>query len=123
MKVVLVAGGPGSRLSEENQSRPKPMVEIGGHPILWHIMKMYWSRGFREFIICPDHRGYFIKEYFANHVLHRSDVTIDPQLMRSSMPIAAAALTRDACRYRQLNANRRTPQVHRACSPMPSLSA
>ncbi len=77
MKVVLLAGGRGSRLSEETQSRPKPMVEIGGHPILWHIMMMYWSHGFREFIICLGYRGYFIKEYFANYVLHRSDVTID----------------------------------------------
>jgi len=63
MKVVLLAGGLGSRLSEETQSRPKPMVEIGGHPILWHIMMMYWSHGFREFIICLGYRGYFIKEY------------------------------------------------------------
>src|SRR5689334_25126490 len=75
MKVVLLAGGRGSRLSEETQSRPKPMVEIGGHPILWHIMMMYWSHGFREFIICLGYRGYFIKEYFANFVLHRCDVT------------------------------------------------
>ena len=77
MKVVLLAGGRGSRLSEETQLRPKPMVEIGGHPILWHIMMMYWSHGFRDFIICLGYRGYFIKEYFANYVLHRSDVTID----------------------------------------------
>jgi glucose-1-phosphate cytidylyltransferase len=63
MKVVLLAGGRGSRLSEETQSRPKPMVEIGGHPILWHIMMMYWSHGFRDFIICLGYRGYFIKEY------------------------------------------------------------
>src|SRR3974390_2191995 len=77
MKVVLLAGGRGSRLSEGPQLRPKPMVEIGGHPILWHIMMMYWSHGFRDFIICLGYRGYFIKEYFANYVLHRSDVTID----------------------------------------------
>ena len=77
MKVVLLAGGRGSRLSEETQLRPKPMVEIGGHPILWHIMMMYWSHGFRDLIICLGYRGYFIKEYFANYVLHRSDVTID----------------------------------------------
>jgi glucose-1-phosphate cytidylyltransferase len=77
MKVVLLAGGVGSRLSEETQSRPKPMVEIGGQPILWHIMMIYWSHGFRDFIICLGYRGYMIKEYFANYVLHRSDVTID----------------------------------------------
>ena len=77
MKVVLLAGGRGLRLSEETQSRPKPMIEIGGHPILWHIMMMYWSHGFSEFIVCLGYRGYFIKEYFANYVLHRSDVTID----------------------------------------------
>src|SRR5437764_1009799 len=77
MKVVLLAGGVGSRLSEETQLRPKPMVEIGGHPILWHIMMIYWSHGFSDFIICLGYRGYVIKEYFANYVLHRSDVTID----------------------------------------------
>jgi glucose-1-phosphate cytidylyltransferase len=77
MKVVLLAGGVGSRLSEETQARPKPMVEIGGQPILWHIMMIYWAHGFRDFIICLGYRGYMIKEYFANYVLHRSDVTID----------------------------------------------
>jgi glucose-1-phosphate cytidylyltransferase len=77
MKVVLLAGGLGSRLSEETQVRPKPMVEIGGHPILWHIMMLYSRHGFNEFIVCLGYKGYFIKEYFANFVLHRSDVTID----------------------------------------------
>jgi glucose-1-phosphate cytidylyltransferase len=77
MKVVLLAGGLGSRLSEETQLKPKPMVEIGSQPILWHIMMMYWTHGFRDFIICLGYRGYVIKEYFANYVLHRSDVTID----------------------------------------------
>ncbi|HJQ16815.1 MAG TPA: glucose-1-phosphate cytidylyltransferase [Allosphingosinicella sp.] len=77
MKVVLLAGGLGSRLSEETQLRPKPMVEIGGHPILWHIMMMYSRHGLRDFIVCLGYRGYFIKEYFANFVLHRSDVTLD----------------------------------------------
>lgn len=77
MKVVLLAGGLGSRLSEETQLRPKPMVEIGGQPILWHIMMIYWAHGFSDFIVCLGYRGYFIKEYFANYVLHRSDVTID----------------------------------------------
>jgi glucose-1-phosphate cytidylyltransferase len=77
MKVVLLAGGVGSRLSEETQVRPKPMVEIGGQPILWHIMMIYWAHGFRDFIICLGYRGYMIKEFFANYVLHRSDVTLD----------------------------------------------
>lgn len=77
MKVVLLAGGLGSRLAEETHLRPKPMVEIGGHPILWHIMMIYWSHGFTDFIVCLGYRGYMIKEYFANFVLHRSDVTVD----------------------------------------------
>jgi len=77
MKVVLLAGGLGSRLSEETHLRPKPMVEIGGHPILWHIMMIYWSHGFSDFIVCLGYKGYFIKEYFTNYVLHRSDVKID----------------------------------------------
>jgi glucose-1-phosphate cytidylyltransferase len=74
---VLLAGGLGSRLSEETTVRPKPMVEIGGRPILWHIMKLLWAQGIKEFIICLGYRGYMIKEYFANYTLHRSDVTID----------------------------------------------
>src|SRR5580658_4146973 len=77
MKVVLLAGGLGSRLSEETHLRPKPMVEIGGNPILWHIMMMYNRHGLKDFIVCLGYRGYFIKEYFANFVLHRSDLTID----------------------------------------------
>lgn len=77
MKVVLLAGGLGSRLSEETHLRPKPMVEIGGHPILWHIMMLYSQHGYRDFIVCLGYRGYFIKEYFANFILHRSDLTVD----------------------------------------------
>jgi len=77
MKVVLLAGGLGTRLSEETQLRPKPMVEIGGHPILWHIMMMYTQHGLTDFIICLGYKGYVIKEYFANYVMHRSDMTID----------------------------------------------
>jgi glucose-1-phosphate cytidylyltransferase len=77
MKVVLLAGGMGTRLSEETVMRPKPMVEIGGKPILWHIMKMYSHYGFHDFIICLGYKGYMIKEYFANYFLHTSDVTFD----------------------------------------------
>lgn len=76
MKVVILAGGLGTRLSEETEIRPKPMVEIGGMPILWHIMKIYSSQGFNEFIICLGYKGFLIKEYFANYFLHLSDVTI-----------------------------------------------
>ena len=77
MKVVILAGGVGSRLSEETTTRPKPMVEIGGRPILWHIMKYYSHFGLNDFVICLGYRGYMIKEYFANYMLHLSDVTID----------------------------------------------
>lgn len=77
MKVVILAGGLGSRLSEETHARPKPMVEIGGRPIIWHIMKIYASHGLRDFVICCGYMGHVIKEYFANYYLHSSDVTID----------------------------------------------
>ena len=77
MKVVILAGGMGTRISEESHLRPKPMIEIGSRPILWHIMKIYSTYGFNEFIICCGYRGYMIKEYFANYYLHRSDVTFD----------------------------------------------
>jgi glucose-1-phosphate cytidylyltransferase len=75
MKVVILAGGFGTRLSEQTSVRPKPMVEIGDEPILWHIMKIYHSHGFRDFVICCGYKGFVIKEYFANYVLHHSDVT------------------------------------------------
>jgi glucose-1-phosphate cytidylyltransferase len=77
MKVVILAGGLGTRISEETQIRPKPMVEIGGRPILWHIMKLYSAHGLNEFVICLGYKGYLIKEYFANYCLHNSDVTFD----------------------------------------------
>jgi len=79
MKVVLLAGGMGTRLSEETDIKPKPMVEIGGKPILWHIMKIYSSYGYNDFIVCLGYKGYMIKEWFANYSLHMSDVTIDIQ--------------------------------------------
>lgn len=77
MKVVILAGGLGTRLSEETSLRPKPMVEIGGKPILWHILKMYSHHGVNDFVICCGYKGYLIKEYFANYFLHTSDVTFD----------------------------------------------
>jgi glucose-1-phosphate cytidylyltransferase len=77
MKVVILAGGLGTRLSEETSTRPKPMVEIGGMPILWHIMKIYSAHGYNDFVICLGYKGYIIKEYFANYFLHKSNVTID----------------------------------------------
>jgi glucose-1-phosphate cytidylyltransferase len=76
-KTVILAGGLGTRLSEETEVRPKPMVEVGGKPILWHIMKIYSSWGFNDFIICLGYKGYMIKEFFANYFLHQSDLTID----------------------------------------------
>ena len=77
MKAVILAGGMGTRLSEETTLRPKPMLEIGGQPILWHIMKLYSAHGVNEFVICCGYKGYVIKEYFANYFLHFSDVTFD----------------------------------------------
>jgi glucose-1-phosphate cytidylyltransferase len=82
MKVVILAGGLGTRISEETTVRPKPMVEIGGRPILWHIMKIYSHYGFNDFVICLGFKGYVIKEYFSNYFLHMSDVTFD---MRSNI--------------------------------------
>lgn len=77
MKAVILAGGYGTRITEESVLRPKPMVEIGGRPILWHIMKIYAAHGITDFIVCLGYKGYVIKEYFANYVLHAADVTID----------------------------------------------
>ena len=77
MKVVILAGGMGTRLSEETDVRPKPMVEIGGKPILWHIMKLYSHYGYNDFIICLGYKGYIIKEFFANYYLHQSDIKVD----------------------------------------------
>jgi glucose-1-phosphate cytidylyltransferase len=85
MKAVILAGGLGTRLSEETATRPKPMVEIGGRPILWHIMKMYAHHGINDFVICCGYKGYLIKEYFANYFLHMSDVTFD--MARNQMEV------------------------------------
>ena len=77
MKTVILAGGLGSRLSEITELKPKPMVHVGGRPILWHIMKMYGSHGINEFVVCCGYKGYVIKEYFANYVLHNTDITVN----------------------------------------------
>lgn len=79
MKAVILAGGLGTRISEETSLRPKPMIELGGKPILWHIMKIYSAHGIHEFIVCCGYKGYVIKEYFANYFLHMSDITFDMQ--------------------------------------------
>ena len=89
MKAVLLAGGLGTRLSEETAIRPKPMVEIGGRPILWHIMKIYAAHGVTEFVVCLGYKGYVIKEYFANYFLHSSDVTF--KLANNEMTLHRAA--------------------------------
>jgi glucose-1-phosphate cytidylyltransferase len=85
MKIVILAGGFGTRISEETHLKPKPMVEIGGRPILWHIMKLYAAAGHTEFIVCCGYKGYVIKEYFANYFLHHGDVTFD--LAKGSMDV------------------------------------
>ncbi len=87
MKAVILAGGLGTRLSEETVVKPKPMIEIGGRPILWHIMKIYSAYGINDFVICLGYKGYIIKEYFANYFLHNSDVTFD--LKNNSMKVHA----------------------------------
>ena len=88
MKAVILAGGLGTRLSEETSTRPKPMIEIGGMPILWHIMKIYSAHGINDFIICLGYKGYVIKEFFANYFLHMSDVTFD---MRDNTSVVHSA--------------------------------
>jgi len=90
MRAVILAGGLGTRISEESHLKPKPMIEIGGKPILWHIMKIYSSYGINEFIVCLGYRGYVIKEYFANYFLHMSDVTFDMSENRMEVHQASA---------------------------------
>ena len=114
MKVVILAGGLGTRLSEETQLKPKPMVEIGGHPILWHIMKIYASYGLHDFIVCLGYRGYVIKEYFANYFLHTSDVTID--VAKNSLEVHSStrrAMARHAGRHGTGYPNRRPAETRR----------
>lgn len=90
MKVVILAGGLGTRISEESHLRPKPMIEIGGKPILWHVMKIFSAHGFNEFVICCGYKGYVIKEYFANYFLHNADVTFDMKANKMEIHQAAS---------------------------------
>ncbi len=90
MKLVILAGGMGTRISEESSVRPKPMIEIGGKPILWHIMKIYSHHGINDFVICCGYKGYVIKEYFANYFLHTSDVTFDMSTNRMDVHLRKA---------------------------------
>ena len=91
MKAVILAGGLGTRISEETHLKPKPMIEIGGKPILWHIMKLYSAHGINEFVICCGYKGYVIKEYFANYFLHTSDVTLDLKNQRVELHSSASS--------------------------------
>ena len=112
MKAVILAGGLGTRISEETAARPKPMVEIGGKPILWHIMKIYSAHGINDFIVCCGYKGYLIKEYFANYFLHMSDVTFDMREQRDGgAPEARRALARDAGRHRRGDDDRRPAEA------------
>jgi glucose-1-phosphate cytidylyltransferase len=92
MKAVILAGGLGSRLSEETETRPKPMIEIGSKPILWHIMKIYSGHGITDFIVCLGYKGYVIKEFFANYYLHSCDVTFD--LARNAVEVHQSTVER-----------------------------
>ena len=112
MKVVILAGGLGTRISEESYLKPKPMIEIGGKPILWHIMKLYSAHGVNDFVICCGYKGYVIKEYFANYFLHMSDVTFDmADNSDRRAPAEGRTMARDAGRYRRKHADRRAAQA------------
>ena len=89
MRAVILAGGLGTRISEETYLKPKPMVEIGGRPILWHILNIFSNQGINDFIICCGYKGYLIKEYFANYALHLSDMSIDLQKNSIEIPICS----------------------------------
>ena len=124
MKAVILAGGRGTRISEESQSRPKPMVEIGGKPILWHIMKIYSAAGIHDFVILLGYKGYMVKEYFANYFLHMSDVTIDlvDQLGRGA-PEHCRAVAGDAARHRRGHDDRWSAPPGAASTSVTSTSA
>ena len=114
MKAVILAGGLGSRIAEETHLKPKPMIEIGGRPILWHIMKIYHGHGIRDFVICCGFKGYVIKEYFANYGLHMSDITFDLAENRLEFHNEERReLAGDAGRYRRKLHDRRPPEARR----------
>ena len=121
MKAVILAGGLGTRLSEETTVRPKPMVEIGGRPILWHILKIYSQHGINDFIICCGYKGYIIKEYFANYFLHTSDVTFDMTDNKMTVhQLRRRALARHPRRHRRIHRHRRTAPPRRASISTPT---
>ena len=111
MKVVILAGGYGTRISEESAVRPKPLVEIGGMPILWHIMKIYSAHGLNDFVICCGYKGDMIKEYFANYFLRASDVTFDLRANRTRRSEQRRAVDGDAGRHRRRDDDRRAHQA------------
>ena len=114
MKAVILAGGLGTRIAEESQLRPKPMIEIGGYPILWHIMKIYAHYGVTDFVVCLGYKGYMIKEYFANYVLHNSNVTVN--VRNNSIHYhgsSAEPWTVTLVRYRRAHADWRTAEAGR----------
>ena len=118
MKVVILAGGLGTRISEESYLKPKPMITIGEQPILWHIMKYYSSFGFHDFVICCGYKGHIIKEYFADYYLHRSDVTFDFRAKpHDGPPECGRALAGDSGGHRVKYPDRRPgkagPEIYR----------
>ena len=124
MKAVILAGGLGTRLAEETAVRPKPMVEIGGKPVLWHILKIYSHHGINDFVICLGYKGYMIKEYFANYFLHMSDVTFD--LADNRMEVChrhCRAVAGDPGRHRRATPDRRPPEARRASTSTTAPSA
>ena len=123
MKAVILAGGMGTRISEESHLRPKPMIEIGGRPILWHIMNIYTQHGVNDFVICLGYRGYMIKEYFANYVMHASDLTVDVRTRRDHLSQQLRrTLARHAGRYRRRHHDRRAAEARRPL-PRPTMTA
>ena len=112
MKTVILAGGHGTRIGEESAVRPKPMIEIGNQPILWHIMKIYSFHGINDFVVCCGHQGHVIREYFANYALNHSDVTFDLAARRDHHPPERGrSVAGHAHRHRRRHHDRRTPQT------------
>ena len=109
MQVVILAGGMGTRISEESYLRPKPMIEIGGRPILWHIMKIYHAHGVNNFVVCLGYKGYMIKEYFSNYFMHNADITVDGETGQVEFHSRKSRILEDhAGRHRRIVDDRRT---------------